>query len=131
MNNFTRVMKARMAGLTCAAIALPMVSLAVQAGPPLHDVMGDGSTVAAKNDHSDVARMAVRYDDLDLVSPKGIATLKARIKHAVEHLCGNADSHQMEDIAAVNQCERAARADAMAQVAMVAQVARARTVAAR
>jgi len=64
-------------------------------------------------------KMAVHYSDLNLASPAGIAALNSRIKNAVDQVCGSADSRQLEEVAAVNECKKAALADAMAQVAMI------------
>jgi UrcA family protein len=117
MNFFPRLVKSRIIGMTCAAIALPMVSLAAQAGSPANDVTFDHPTVVGTKHHVDVVSMAVPYGDLNLASPQGIAELDARVKRAVESVCGDIDVKNLAGNEAVRACRDAASKDAFAQVA--------------
>jgi len=119
MTNLASVTKARMAGMTVAAVALPMLSLAALAGPPVQKAAFETATIVSTQGNKDVVSVAVPYADLNLANEQGIAALNARIKSAVEKVCGSPDPRELSRTAAARECRDAAIADAMAQVAMV------------
>jgi len=121
MNFLTSVTKARMAGMTVAAVALPMLSLAALAGPPVQKAAIDSpTTIVSTQANRDVVSVAVPYADLNLANAQGIAALNSRIKNAVDKVCGSPDARDLTRVAATRECRDAAIADATAQVAMLA-----------
>lgn len=65
---------------------------------------------------TDQTRTVVSYRDLDLAQPAGLRTLKRRVDHAVERVCGPAPRLAVAEHQAYWTCLTAARADALAQV---------------
>lgn len=85
--------------------ALGVAGLALSAGPAQAITMNQAQ-------HS-----IVRYDDLDLHSAAGAATLYARVNRAAEKVCGRNDwSDFAETYHRVRECEQGAIANAIAQV---------------
>ena len=60
----------------------------------------------------------VRYDDLDLASAKGRERLQARVRMAVNSVCGHSDGRRtLSEKMAAERCRKAARQQSEAQVA--------------
>ncbi|WP_225205831.1 UrcA family protein [Novosphingobium huizhouense] len=55
-----------------------------------------------------VQRLDVRYDDLNLASGRGVATLDRRIARAAVAVCGSADGAELALRRAVKACQRRA-----------------------
>jgi UrcA family protein len=121
MNFLNSVAKARMAGMTVTAVALPMLSLAALAGPPVQQAGLASPLTVSTQANRDVLSVAVPYGDLNLGSPKGRATLNARIKRAVNAVCDSPDPKQLARSMAARECRDTAKVEAMAQVAQLTQ----------
>jgi UrcA family protein len=119
MNFLTSVAKARMAGMTVAAVALPMLSSAALAGPPVHEAAVDAPFIVSTQGNRETTRVAVPYGDLNLASQKGRAALNQRIKRAVAAVCDSPEIRDISRAAAASECRDAAHVDAMAQVALL------------
>jgi UrcA family protein len=47
-----------------------------------------GAFASTPSAGEDVGRITVRFDDLNLEQPAGVAALYRRLRHAAEHVCG-------------------------------------------
>jgi UrcA family protein len=61
----------------------------------------------------------VRYGDLNLANPKGVATLKARVADAVQQVCGDRFIADLKVQATAAKCRREAKASADTQLALL------------
>jgi UrcA family protein len=96
-----------LAALAATCLLAPMTALAAPAGP------GENAPTAA-----------VRYDDLNLNTPDGHATLMSRVRHAAQKICGPADSvDKFADAQRVRSCVNKTQAEIMAKLPAAAQVA--------
>ena len=66
----------------------------------------------------------VRYSDLDLTSPAGIATLDRRIAAAINKECESAEPHYLRAVGEVRRCRLQAMADLEGQRANAISKAR-------
>jgi UrcA family protein len=105
------------------------VGIAVLAGGVLQlasiGAQADGAKMITTTAHSPavvaiagdgLAREAVSYADLDLSSSEGMRTLNARIKSAVNNVCGNATRTDLRSLQAEANCRDAASKGAAAKV---------------
>lgn len=60
---------------------------------------------------------SVRYADLDLATPDGVARLDRRIRIAAKSVCGEADPRDLARMAPVQQCRAKAIVSAAPQIA--------------
>ena len=67
---------------------------------------------------------SVRYADLDLATPDGVARLDRRIRVAVSAVCGTADIRDLSRAALVRQCRDNAMTGAAPQIASAIERAR-------
>lgn len=79
-----------------------------------------GGQARAASTDIETAEFRVSYADLDLRSPAGVETLRARIAQAVTQVCG----HEAPAYPQAESCAAAARRDALAQMRQA--IARAR-----
>jgi UrcA family protein len=95
-----------LAALAATCLLAPMTALAAPAreeGPPT---------------------AAVRYDDLNLNSADGHATLMNRVRRAAQQICGPADSlDRLADSLRVKSCMEKTSAEIMAKLPAAAQIA--------
>jgi len=68
---------------------------------------------------AETVSVAVGFDDLNLASPAGVATLEKRIKAAAEKVCAQAERRELWARASWQECKAATLADAMEQMASV------------
>jgi UrcA family protein len=64
----------------------------------------------------DDAAATVKYGDLDLASPRGIAHLERRVHRAAEQVCGYVPSRGLREQASVADCQEDFEARAGAQL---------------
>jgi UrcA family protein len=83
------------------------------------------AALAAPANSSDAApRVSVRYDDLNLNTADGQATLASRVRYAAQKLCGPSDElDRLANSLRVSACMRKTTADIMAQIPVPATVA--------
>lgn len=65
----------------------------------------------------------VSFADLNLATPAGLATLDRRIEHAINGLCGQAPSGNLDAAAPIWKCRTAAEASAASQRQLALQAA--------
>lgn len=92
-----------------AKTVLAVVALAV--APSIASTVAHAETVNGR----DVTSAVVRYDDLNLASAQGKATLKSRIALAVGEVCGKpGNAMDLAERNAINACRTKASHDAFA-----------------
>ena len=94
---------------SAADIAVPVL-----VAPAL--VLAVSTAVRAETPSQAVRHEVVRYDDLNLASAAGQATLHIRLKGAVETVCGQADLRNFDEAADYKACVAKASHDAMSVV---------------
>ena len=72
------------------------------------------AALAAAAHADDVARVAVKYTDLNVATDAGAKVLYQRIRHAAGQVCGEADGRDLLGVTRVEACTRRAIADAVA-----------------
>lgn len=65
-------------------------------------------------------RVAVEYNDLNLSAPAGRETLDARIRGAARRVCGAVPTMPLEENMQVQNCRKAAMAEAWGQITATA-----------
>ncbi|HEY0802044.1 MAG TPA: UrcA family protein [Steroidobacteraceae bacterium] len=70
------------------------------------------ATIAAENP----PHITIRYEDLNLASASGVATLKHRIAHATEAVCGDLSTSVLRLSTQYRRCVKDASDRALAQV---------------
>ena len=82
------------------------------------------AALAAPAQSDDAPRVSVRYDDLNLNSADGQATLASRVRYAAQKLCGPADNlDRLANNMQVASCMRKTTAEIMAKIPVPAAVA--------
>ena len=64
---------------------------------------------------AETASVTVNFEDLDLTSPAGVATLDQRIAEAVEEVCNKTEPRRLRGKMAWEECKAASLADAERQ----------------
>jgi UrcA family protein len=105
------------AGLLLAA------SQPVVAEPTATTTTAAAATVTVSPNREQMQRL-VPYGDLDLSSPQGMSTLTVRIRSAVLAVCPREDTRDLQSVADVRQCRKAANEGAMLQVPQLASLAK-------
>jgi len=123
MDFIKSVLAVRIDAMAVAAILVASLSLTVQAAPPTSNV-DDATTVVAAHPDSATLTQSVSYGDLNLASPKGVATLMARVKGAVNKVCSPADNMDLRQVDATRKCRESALAGAMSQINSISAEAR-------
>jgi len=62
------------------------------------------TTASAEHRMRETVSIPVRFDDLNLATPAGVAKFRARINHAVQKICGPTDIFELSRWSAVSQC---------------------------
>lgn len=76
-----------------------------------------GIAAPAAAEDNERPRVAVRYDDLDLLSVAGRQQLETRVQVAIRHMCRNEPQRELWQRTAAAECERAAKRSAEPQLA--------------
>jgi UrcA family protein len=69
---------------------------------------------------SETVSVSVRFADLDVNRPEGVATLRRRVEAAVTTVCGGEpDQRFLDQVAAYEHCRKAALDEAMSRIAAI------------
>jgi UrcA family protein len=117
-----------MLSMKSVASALVLVASAADLAAPLlvapAVVLAVSTAARAETPATAVRQQAVRYDDLNLASPSGMAAFRGRVKGAVEAVCNpQADPRNFAEAADYKACVAKASRDAMAALPPVQQQA--------
>lgn len=99
----------RISALIAFTLAAPILIATPAAGQTRDDANASSSPVS----------YAISYDDLDLATPRGAATLRRRASSAVEAVCSKAVGPAVDGAdyrLAIMKCQRQARAQVQARV---------------
>ena len=75
-----------------------------------------GCTASAAADNRGVLKVRVRYDDLNLGTETGVATLTRRVRWAAEQVCDNFDPRDLRSSTEFRNCVTEASNQALASV---------------
>jgi UrcA family protein len=104
-----------MLSMKSVAAALVLVASAADVAVPVlvAPAVVLGVSTAARAETQTVRQQVVRYDDLNLAAPGGRATFQARVKSAVQAVCGpQADPRSFTETADYQACVAKASRDA-------------------
>lgn len=125
VNTSKLILNSRIAGTAVAGLALALTSLSVRAEAPTWSRVGISVASTPASTASSTERTAtVQFSDLNLADPHGMATLQARIRTAVNLVCGELAVRQLKQAASVGDCRDAAFANAEAQVMTISKPTR-------
>jgi len=113
-----------MLSMKSVAAALVMVASGADVAAPVlvAPALVLAVSTAARAETPVVRQQAVRYGDLNLASASGMAAFQARVKHAVEAVCGpRADLRNFDEARDYQACAAKASHDAMSAVPQTAQ----------
>jgi UrcA family protein len=117
-----------MSSLKSIASALALVATAADVSVPVLIapalVLAASTAVRAETPPQEIRHQVVAYDDLNLNSPAGAAAFQARLKGAVQAVCGpKADLRNFDEDADYKACLAKAAQDAMAALPQARQQA--------
>jgi UrcA family protein len=69
---------------------------------------------------AETVKTTVLYDDLDLSTASGMATLEGRVQGAAKRICGRAELRDIKDVSDRRRCLREAMDDAGQQIVRIA-----------
>ena len=104
-----------MLSMKSVAAALVLVASAADVAVPVlvAPAVVLGVSTAARAETLDVRQQVVRYDDLNMAAASGKATFQARVKSAVDAVCGpQADPRRFDETANHKACVAKAMHDA-------------------
>jgi UrcA family protein len=81
------------------------------------------ATAFAAVPSDEVPSETVKFQDLNVASPAGVAALYGRIHRAAQHVCAVQDSRELANVQRANACAAQAEARAVAQLNIAALTA--------